>query len=212
LDPIVACFWLGVRRKDHPLFACVWALRRSQPCVLYVQKMMTSLPGCLLCSFFSYRRQWQAKRLIVVLWFFFWVAENDDKPFSSSSSYGFFLGLKKMTTSLPTHRHLVVFSLGYRRWQQIAKLIIDLFFFKLQKTIMNWEFIVILWFFFLNCRKQQWAFWLIIILWFFFLDCKKKKHNKPRSSSSSYGYFFELHKRTTNLWTHHHLVLVFLGL
>jgi hypothetical protein len=49
------------------------------------------------------------------LWFFFWVAENDDKPFSSSSSYGFFLGLKKMTTSLPTHHHLMVFSLGYKR-------------------------------------------------------------------------------------------------
>jgi len=137
---LLAC----VRRKDHPLFACVWALRRSQPGVLYVQKMMTSLPGCLLCSFFNYRRQWQAKRLIVVLWFSFWVAENDDKPFGSSSSYGFFLGLKIMTTSLPTHHHLVVFSLGYRRWQQTAKLVIDLFF--------------------LSCIKQPWAFWLIVVL------------------------------------------------
>ncbi len=86
--------------------------------------------------------------------FFFWVAENDDKPFDSSSSYGFFLGLKKMTTSLPTHRHLVVFSFGYKRWQQIAKLIIDLFF--------------------LSCKNNHEPFGSLSCCASFFLSCKKQ--------------------------------------
>jgi hypothetical protein len=87
--PLLLTFGLELEGRTTPLFACVWALIRSQPCVLYVQKMMTNLLGCLLCFFFNCRRQWQAKRFIVILWVFFWVAKNDDKPPNSSSFYEF---------------------------------------------------------------------------------------------------------------------------
>jgi len=125
----------------------------------------------LLCFFFNCKRQRQAKRFIVILWFSFWVVENYDKPPDSSSSYWFFSWVKENDDKPPNSSSFYgFFSLGHIKRQQIAKLVVNLFF--------------------LSCIRWPQASWLIIVLCYFFLSCKK--NNEPRAHCHLVVFFLKL--------------------
>jgi hypothetical protein len=136
--------------------------------------------------FYMYKRWWRTSWVVFCV--FSSIAEDNDKLKGSSSSCGFFFGLQKMMTSLPTHHHFMSFNFGLQKMMTSLSIHCHLmgFFLGLKKMTTSLPTHCHLMVFSLGYRRWQQIAKLTIDL--FFLNCTKQ----PRAfgSSSSYATFF----------------------